>query len=126
MLSSKGDNALNILEKFLGFLDEVIIQKVADTDRSYLDTIRLINNLIIDILPLFKSLYQPFFLHMLKDIKPIALIDIKELLRLKLLWIYILSCFQALIEISQYLVNDNVIIILSHSSSISVFTGGTT
>lgn len=126
MLSSKGDNALNILEKFLGFLDEVIIQKVADTDRSYLDTIRLINNLIIDILPLFKSLYQPFFLHMLKDIKPIALIDIKELLRLKLLWIYVLSCFQALIEIRQYLVHDNVVIILSHISSISGIKGGTT
>ncbi len=126
MVSDKRNDALCILKEFLGFLDETVIKKVSDSSRRDLDVIYFIDNLIIDILPLFKSLYQPLVLHMLKDIKPVPLIYIKELFRLKILRIYILSFLKLLIEICQYLVNDNVVIILSHSSSISGKQGGTT
>ena len=126
MFSNKRHYAFNILQEFLGFLDEVVIQKISNTGRGNLNLIRLIDDLVINILPLREPLNQALVLHMLKNIKPVAFIDIKELVRHQLFWIYILARFQALIEISKYLIDDNVVIILSHSSSISVFIGGST
>ena len=94
MLSHKGHYAFNVLQEFPGFLDEVVIQEISDTSRGNLNLIRLIDNLVIDILPFFKPLNQALALHMLKNIKPVAFIDTEELSWHQLLWIYILSSFQ--------------------------------
>ena len=108
------------------FRYEVIVKEIADTSRRDLDVFQSnhLNCSAVYIPRKIQPFYKSLILEMLHDICPIELVYRTVMSSiLNKAHIRFMAILQALIEISQYLVHDNVVIILSHSSSISADPG---
>ena len=128
--SDKRSNCISDIPRcFPGFCNAAVVREIFNTQGSYLyifkspDIKLILANARSYEYPFNKALSQ----HVLHDIEPVSLVYIAKVPAVAYpARISLMPSFQALIKVRKNSVYNIEIIILSHSTSISGITGGTT